>query len=41
MHSISRFVDFEGLKQAGIDFVIIGNGSHAMIKSYRSEFAEG
>ncbi|KAI0368820.1 hypothetical protein BV20DRAFT_947462, partial [Pilatotrama ljubarskyi] len=38
MHSISRNVDFEALKRAGIDFIIIGNGSHGMIKSYRHIF---
>ena len=37
MYSISRGVNFEVLKEAGIDFVIIGNGSPGMIKSYRSE----
>ncbi|RPD59582.1 hypothetical protein L227DRAFT_503360 [Lentinus tigrinus ALCF2SS1-6] len=38
MYSISRNVDFEALKRAGIDFVIIGNGSPNMIKSYRNIF---
>ncbi|RDX57095.1 hypothetical protein OH76DRAFT_1334854 [Lentinus brumalis] len=38
MYSISRSVDFEALKRAGIDFVIIGNGSPNMIKSYRHIF---
>ncbi|KAI0822547.1 hypothetical protein BC628DRAFT_1327234 [Trametes gibbosa] len=38
MYSISRNVDVENLKRAGIDFVIIGNGSHGMIKSYRHIF---
>ncbi|KAI0360229.1 hypothetical protein OH77DRAFT_1394408 [Trametes cingulata] len=38
MYSISRNVDFEALKRAGIDFIIIGNGSHGMIKSYRHIF---
>ncbi|KAI0331839.1 hypothetical protein GY45DRAFT_1247918 [Cubamyces sp. BRFM 1775] len=38
MYSISRNVDVEALKRAGIDFVIIGNGSHGMIKSYRHIF---
>ena len=37
MYSISRNVNFEALKRAGVDMVIIGNGSPAMIKSYRSE----
>ncbi len=37
MYSISRTVDFEALKRAGIDFVVIGNGSPNMIKSYRRE----
>ncbi|KAH9856665.1 hypothetical protein C2E23DRAFT_721885, partial [Lenzites betulinus] len=38
MYSISRNVDVENLKRAGIDFVLIGNGSHGMIKSYRHIF---
>ncbi|KAI0661799.1 hypothetical protein C8Q70DRAFT_911040 [Cubamyces menziesii] len=38
MYSISRNVDVEALKRAGIDFVIIGNGSPGMIKSYRHIF---
>ena len=38
MYSVSRFLDYEGLREAEIDVVIVGNGSHAMIKSYRSEF---
>ena len=37
MYSISRNVDFEALKRAGIDFVVVGNGSPNMIKSYRSK----
>lgn len=35
MYSISQNVDVEALKRAGIDFILIGNGSHGMIKSYR------
>ncbi|KAL1940249.1 hypothetical protein VTO73DRAFT_9201 [Trametes versicolor] len=38
MYSISRNVDVEALKRAGIDFILIGNGSHGMIKSYRHIF---
>ncbi|KAI0635583.1 hypothetical protein C8Q77DRAFT_1052997 [Trametes polyzona] len=38
MYSIARNVDVEALKRAGIDFVLIGNGSHGMIKSYRHIF---
>ncbi|KAI0767981.1 AhpC/TSA antioxidant enzyme-domain-containing protein, partial [Trametes elegans] len=38
MYSIARTVDYEGLKRAGIDFVIIGCGSSGMIKSYRQIF---
>ncbi|KAI8980037.1 hypothetical protein BD414DRAFT_550640 [Trametes punicea] len=38
MYSISRNVDYEALKRAGFDFVIIGNGSPGMIKSYRHIF---
>ncbi|KAI0707186.1 AhpC/TSA antioxidant enzyme-domain-containing protein [Earliella scabrosa] len=38
MYSIARNVDFEALKSAGIEVVVIGNGSHGMIKSYRNIF---
>ncbi len=37
MYAISRNVNYEALQRAGIDMVIIGNGSPGMIKSYRSE----
>lgn len=37
MYSIMRSVNAEELKRAGIDLVIIGLGSPAMIKSYRRE----
>ncbi|EJF64769.1 hypothetical protein DICSQDRAFT_52225 [Dichomitus squalens LYAD-421 SS1] len=38
MYSISRNVNSEALKRAGVDLVIIGNGSPGMIKSYRNIF---
>ncbi len=37
MYSIARNVDFDALKRAGIELVVIGNGSPGMIRSYRSE----
>ena len=37
MYSIMRSVSAEDLKRAGLDLVIIGLGSPAMIKSYRRE----
>lgn len=37
MYAISRTVNYEALRRADIDIVIIGNGSPGMIKSYRSE----
>ena len=36
MSSISNTVSLAALKQAGINLVIISNGSHNMIQSYRS-----
>ncbi|KAI0955945.1 hypothetical protein AcV7_006479 [Taiwanofungus camphoratus] len=38
MYSIARSVDPDALKRAGVDLVIIGVGSPAMIKSYRQIF---
>lgn len=38
MYSISKRVDVEALKRAQVSLVLIGNGSHSMIKSYRSEY---
>lgn len=38
MYSVSRSIDPEALKRAGIDLVIIGNGSPGMIRSYRRMF---
>ncbi|KAI0749739.1 hypothetical protein C8Q80DRAFT_1218810 [Daedaleopsis nitida] len=38
MYSIAKNIDFEALKRANIDLVIIGSGSPAMIKSYRNIF---
>lgn len=35
MFSISRNVDPVVLKEAGLKLIIISNGSHNMIKSYR------
>ena len=37
MYSISRNVSPKALRRAGINLVIIGNGSHNMIKSYRRQ----
>lgn len=38
MYSIAGTVNPEALKRAGVSFVIIGNGSPAMIKSYRRKW---
>ncbi|OCH86609.1 hypothetical protein OBBRIDRAFT_737671, partial [Obba rivulosa] len=38
MSALSRTVDPEALRRADVDLVIIGNGSPAMIKSYRQIF---
>ncbi|KAH9944866.1 AhpC/TSA antioxidant enzyme-domain-containing protein [Amylocystis lapponica] len=38
MSSVTRAVDPEELKRAGVDLVFIGNGSPGMIKSYRQIF---
>lgn len=40
MHSISRSIEIETLKRAGVALVVIGNGSPAMIKSYRRKSPE-
>ncbi|THG97461.1 hypothetical protein EW026_g4538 [Hermanssonia centrifuga] len=38
MYSISRNVNPDALRRAGVDLVVIGNGSPAMIKSYKNIF---
>ncbi|KAI0091040.1 AhpC/TSA antioxidant enzyme-domain-containing protein, partial [Irpex rosettiformis] len=38
MYSIARTVNPEALSRAGVNLIIIGNGSPAMIKSYRHIF---
>lgn len=39
MQTISRRVDIEALKRAGVSLVVIGNGSPAMIKAYRRTYS--
>ena len=40
MYSISKKVDTEALRHAGVTLTVIGNGSPGMIKSYRREFLD-
>lgn len=37
MYHVCKSVDTESLRRAGVELVIIGNGSHGMIKSYKSQ----
>lgn len=37
MYSITKHLDAADLRRAGVELVIIGNGSSGMIKSYRSK----
>jgi len=38
LYSVRKHIDSEALKRAGIDLIVIGNGSAGMIKSYRHIF---
>lgn len=35
LYSLSKTVDSDAIRRAGVDLVIIGNGSPGMIRSYR------
>lgn len=41
MYSLTSTASQEMLRQNGLNLIVIGNGSHSMIKSYRSTWSHG